>query len=189
MIVGAVVLVEVTAGITEGVVAYPLFVENRRSGFRAFMVGPIPVSENVSVRPMGEVDIAAGRSLLGQLGCDLTLAEMGRRFIAIASSAGHAVLVAECEGRLVGLRHLYVRPALDKPPEVVVPAIVIDAGSCSRGIGKTLMSAAERWASERGYHSVALYSNVSRDGAHSFYNVLGYRLLATSHLFRRDFRN
>src|SRR6516162_8817829 len=74
-------------------------------------------------------------------------------------------------------------------PEVVVPAIVIDAGSCSRGIGKTLMSAAERWASERGYHSVALYSNVSRDGAHSFYNVLGYRLLATSHLFRRDFRN
>jgi len=116
MIVGALVLVEVTAGITEGVVAYPLFLKNRRSGFRAFMVGPIPVSENVSVRPMGEVDIAAGRSLLGQLGCDLTLAEMGRRFIAVASSAGHAVLVAECEGRLVGLLHLYVRPALDKPP-------------------------------------------------------------------------
>src|SRR6516225_11117328 len=91
MIVGALVLVEVTAGITEGVVAYPLFLKNRRSGFRAFMVGPIPVSENVSVRPMGEVDIAAGRSLLGQLGCELTLAEMRRRFIEIAGSAGHGV--------------------------------------------------------------------------------------------------
>jgi len=83
--------------------------------------------------------------------------------------------------------HLYVRPAFDKPPEVIVQAIVIDADSRNRGIGKTLMAAAEGWASERGYRSVALYSNVSRDDAHSFYNALGYRLVATSRLFRRDF--
>jgi N-acetylglutamate synthase-like GNAT family acetyltransferase len=91
---------------------------------------------------MAEVDIADGRLLLGQLGYDLTSAEMRRRVSAIASSAGHAMLVAECEGRLVGLLHLYVRPALDKPPEVVVQAIVIDADNRNRGIGKTLMSAA-----------------------------------------------
>ena len=145
------------------------------------------MSEDVSVRPMAEVDITSGRSLLGQLGYDLTLAEMRRRYIAVAGAAGHAVLVAERDGRLVGLMHLYVRPAFDKPPEVIVQAIVIDADSRNRGIGKTLMSAAERWASDRGYRSVALYSNVSRDGAHSFYNALGYRLVATSHLFRRDF--
>ena len=142
--------------------------------------------EDVSVRPMAEVDITAGRSLLGQLGYDLTLAEMRRRYIAVADSAGHTVLVAECDGRLVGLMHLYVRPALDKPPEAIVQAIVIDTDSRNRGIGKSLMSAAERWARERGYTSVALYSNVSRDGAHSFYNALGYCLVATSHLFRRN---
>jgi len=108
------------------------------------------VCEDVSVRPMAEVDITAGRSLLGQLGYDLTLAEMRRRYIAVAGSAGHTVLVAECDGRLVGLMHLYVRPALDKPPEVIVQAIVIDTDSRNRGIGKSLMSAAERWARERG---------------------------------------
>jgi GNAT superfamily N-acetyltransferase len=47
--------------------------------------------------------------------------------------------------------NLYVRPALDKPPEVIIQAIVIDAYR-GKGIGKILMSAAESWASERGYN-------------------------------------
>jgi GNAT superfamily N-acetyltransferase len=135
---------------------------------------------------MAEADIAAGRSLLDQLGYDLTPAEIRRRYAAVADAAGHAILVAECEARPVGLIHFYVRPALDKPPEVTVQAVVIDAAYRNRGIGKILMSAAESWASERGYSSVALYSNVSRNSAHSFYKTLGYQLVATSHLFRRE---
>jgi GNAT superfamily N-acetyltransferase len=147
------------------------------------------MNESMNVRPMAEADIAAGRVLLGQLGYDLTPAETRRRCGVIASTAGHATLVAECEARPVGLVHLYVRSALDKPPEVAVQAIVIDAAYRGRGIGRILMSAAESWASERGYNSVALYSNVSRSGAHSFYETLGYQLIATSHLFRRKLGN
>ena len=147
------------------------------------------MNESINVRPMAEADIAAGRMLLGQLGYDLTPTETRRRFASIASTAGHVILVADCEARPVGLVHLYVRPALDKPPEVVVQAIVVDAAYRGRGIGKILMSAAESWASERGYNSVALYSNVSRSGAHSFYQTLGYQLIATSHLFRRELEN
>jgi GNAT superfamily N-acetyltransferase len=143
------------------------------------------MNESINVRPMAEADIAEGRVLLGQLGYHLTPTETLRRYAVITSTAGHAILVAECEGRPVGLVHLYVRPALDKPPEVVVQAIVIDTAYRGRGIGKILMSAAESWASEQGYNSVALYSNVSRSGAHSFYKTLGYQLIATSHLFRR----
>ena len=67
------------------------------------------------------------------------------------------ILLAECEPRPVGLVHFYVRPGLDKPPEVIVQAIVIDAAYRGRGIGKILMSAAESWTSEQGYNSVALY--------------------------------
>ena len=48
------------------------------------------------------------------------------------------------------------------------------------------MASAESWASERGYDSVALYSSIARGGAHSFYKTLGYQLIATSHLFRRN---
>ena len=143
------------------------------------------MNESVDVRPMAEADLADQRLLLDQLGYDLTPTEMRRRYAAIANMAGHAVLVAECEARPVGLVHLYVRPALDKPPEVIFQAIVIDAAYRGRGVGKILMSAAESWASERGYDSVALYSSIARGGAHSFYETLGYQLIATSHLFRR----
>jgi GNAT superfamily N-acetyltransferase len=68
---------------------------------------------------------------------------MRRRYAAIANAAGHAIMVAECAARPVGLVHLYVRPALDKPPEVIVQAIVIDAAYRGRGIGKISMSAVE----------------------------------------------
>ena len=138
------------------------------------------MNETVYVRPMAEADIAAGRLLLDQLGYDLTATEMRRRYAVIANTTGHAILVAECEARPVGLVHLYVRPALDKPPEVMVQAIVIDAAHRSKGIGKILMSAAESWASERGYDSVALHSNVSRSGAHLFCETLVYQLIATN---------
>jgi GNAT superfamily N-acetyltransferase len=146
------------------------------------------MNESVYIRPMVEADIAGARLLLDQLGYDLTPTEIRRRYAVIANTTGHTMLLAECEARPVGLVHFYVRPALDKPPEMIVQAIVIDAAYRGRGIGKILMSAAEGWASARGYNSVALYSNVSRSGAHSFYETLGYQLIATSHLFRRKLR-
>jgi hypothetical protein len=48
------------------------------------------------------------------------------------------------------------------------------------------MGVAENWASEHGFTSLALTSNVKRSGAHTFYGALGYRVEATSHLFRKN---
>ncbi len=83
------------------------------------------------------------------------------------------------------MMHLFARPAFDKPPEVVVQAIVVAAAERRQGIGKRLMEAAESWAAGRGYHSVSLYSQTLRAEAHRFYDRLGYERVATSHLFRR----
>jgi GNAT superfamily N-acetyltransferase len=99
-----------------------------------------------------------------------------------------AAEIAEEDGRIIGFLHLYERPAFDKPPEVIVQAIVVDQSLRGTGIGKTIMSMAERWAVERGFSSIALTSNVSRSGAHLFYDRLGYKIEATSHLFRRQLK-
>lgn len=139
----------------------------------------------LGIRPMTEADIPAGRLLLDQLGYALSLPEMRRRFAAVAAAPDHAVLVAECDGQVAGLVHLYARPAFDKPPEAVVQALVVDSGRRGRGIGKMLMAAAEDWAVQRGYASVSLYSRTGRADAHAFYAALGYERAATSHLFRR----
>ena len=136
---------------------------------------------------MGPADVAACRLLLLQLGYDLNPQEVKRRYEAIKEKQDHAVFVCEQDGQVVALLHLYERPAFDKPPEVIVQALVVDQNSRGSGIGKTMMNVVERWALGRGFSSVALTSNISRSGAHSFYNRIGYKVKATSHLFRKEF--
>ena len=94
--------------------------------------------------------------------------------------------VVEEEGRVTALLHVYARPAFDKPPEAIVQAIVVDQDARGTGVGQALMGVAENWASEHGFTSVALTSNVTRSGAHAFYVALGCRVEATSHLFRKN---
>ena len=137
------------------------------------------------IRTMAPTDIAPARALLSQLGYDMNTEEVRQRYGAITEKHDHAIFVGEEDGRVVALLHLYERPAFDKPPEAIVQAIVVDHNLRGTGIGKTMMDVAERWASERGFSSIALTSSVSRSDAHSFYNRLGYKAEATSHLFRK----
>ena len=77
------------------------------------------------------------------------------------------------------------RPAPDRPPEAIVQALVVEQDCRGGGVGKAMMAAAEAWAADRGFTSVALASHISRSGAHAFYQALGYRVEATSHLMRK----
>ena len=94
----------------------------------------------------------------------------------------HFAAVADERGSAIGLVHAYERPALEKAYEVVVQSLVVDQKARQAGIGKQLMSAAEAWAKSRGVRQVVLQTRVDRDDARSFYEHVGYRLAATSHL-------
>ena len=139
-----------------------------------------------TIREMGAMDITVCRFLLSQLGYDLSLQEMQRRYDAIKQKQDHAIFVGEQDGQVVALLHLYERPAFDKPPEVIVQALVVDQNCRGTEVGKKMMNIAERWALDRGFSSVALTSSVSRSDAHAFYNRIGYKVEATSHLFRNN---
>ena len=130
-------------------------------------------------------DLPRARGLLAQLGYDLSEDTVARRFASVTEAGDHVLLIAELGEEVVGLLHAFARPALEKPPEVVVQALVVDVQRRKAGIGAGLMAAAERWASERGFASVALASQVARDDAHEFYRRLGYETVATSHVMRK----
>jgi GNAT superfamily N-acetyltransferase len=143
----------------------------------------------ISIRRMTPQDVAVAQDLLAKLGYPLDAAEVQRRYDAVTRSADHAVMVGEDDdGRVIALCHLYARPALDKPPEAVVQSLVVDLTVRNTGVGKIMMAAAEAWAEDRGFRSVALGSNVSRSDAHAFYESLGYRNEATSHQFRKTLK-
>jgi ribosomal protein S18 acetylase RimI-like enzyme len=143
------------------------------------------MSREITLRPMRKADLPAVLGLLEQLGYAMDADELARRYASVAAEQRHHVLVAEAEGRVAGAMHVYARPALEKPPEAIVQSLVVDRSARGRGIGRALMEAAETWAAERGFGSVALTSQVTREEAHAFYERLGYERIATSLLLRK----
>src|SRR5580704_16939244 len=139
----------------------------------------------ISIRRMTAVDVPVSQVLLSQLGYQTDVQEVRRRYDAVVQSGDHALMVAEQGGRIIALCHTYARAALDKPPEAVVQALVVDQASRGSGVGKIMMTAAEKWAEDRGFTSVTLASHVSRSDAHAFFESIGYRREGTSHLFRK----
>ncbi len=140
----------------------------------------------LSIRAMTSDDLPSLEPLLVQLGYDIAPDEVARRYITVTAATGHSLDVAERDGRVVGFIHFYARAAIEKPPEVIVQALVVDDGLRGGGIGRRLMRRAEDWAAAHGYGSVALGTQTRRDDAHAFYERLGYRVAATSHLMRKD---
>ena len=138
-----------------------------------------------NIREMGMRDLPKVRELLRQLGYDLDEGELVLRFKAVEAEETHALRVASNAGDVVGFVHMYCRPALEKPPETIVQALVVDEASRGHGIGRHLMQTAEDWARERGFTSIALATQVTRDDAKEFYASLGYERAATSDLMRK----
>src|SRR5262249_23056412 len=130
----------------------------------------------VTIRNMAESDAEEARALMKQLGYDLAPTEFHRRYEAVTAADRHVLLVAELESRLVALLHVYARPAIDKPPEAVVQALVVASRQRGKGIGAAMMHSAEAWAHKHGYSSVSLSSHVKRAEAHAFYQGLGYQI-------------
>ena len=145
------------------------------------------MSDNAAIRLRGMTaeDAAAAVPLLAQLGYEMSPHEASRRVRDVLAMPDHALLVAEIAGRIAGLLHVFVRPAVENPREAVVEALVV-AEDCRRvGVGRRLMEEAERWGAERDCRSVALSSNIVREPAHAFYAALGYRVAATAYVLRK----
>lgn len=139
----------------------------------------------MKIRDILASDLPATHNLMGQLGYVPDEAELARRLEHVLVSSGHRIMVAEENCQVVGLIHFFERPALEKGREVVVQSLVVDDRLRGRGIGEALMREAESWAESRNIGATALYTRVDRDKARAFYERIGYRLKATSHLLGR----
>jgi hypothetical protein len=106
------------------------------------------------IRDARPADIAMVRRLIGQLADAPDEAEFHASFERVSAESGHRLIVAELESEVVGVLH----------------------------VGEALMREAEAWAVARKLASTALYTRIDRDGARLFYERIGYRLKATSHL-------
>jgi GNAT superfamily N-acetyltransferase len=126
------------------------------------------------IRTARDADAGAIAELSGQLGYPTTTEEMAERLAKLARAGGGVVLVADVGGRVVGWLHIVNAHRVEYAPYAEITGLVVDERHRGAGVGRTLLEAAERWASEQGFDTVRVRSNIVRARAHEFYCRHGY---------------
>lgn len=131
--------------------------------------------DDVRIRTAGEGDAEGLARLLTHLGYPTTPAEMAARLEPILPDPAYHTLVADAAGELVGMVGVFRGRAYSfDAPYARVLSLVVDPARRGGGIGAALMEAAEAWARRVGAGSVHLTTALRREGAHRFYERLGY---------------
>jgi GNAT superfamily N-acetyltransferase len=139
------------------------------------------------IRTVRETDAAAVASLAVQLGYPMTAEEGRGRIRLILADPDCAALVAESDaGDVAGWVYVFGAHRLQTEPFAEIGGLIVDAAQRSKGIGTSLMRAAESWAAERGYAKVLVRSNVIRAGAHEFYEGLGFNRFKSQAIFSKS---
>ena len=113
--------------------------------------------------------------LLGQLGYPARAAAVRRRLERLAGSNADETWVAERDAEIVGLVGLHLSESLEHDgPVGKISEIVVEERFRGKGIGATLMEAAEREARRRGCVLLFLTTAERRGEAHRFYRRLGF---------------
>ncbi|HST25994.1 MAG TPA: GNAT family N-acetyltransferase [Gaiellaceae bacterium] len=129
-------------------------------------------AETIAIRPCEECDL----DHFGAFGSDRHVEYCRDEF----AHSGRVILVAVSDQDIpVGKVHVH----LDRDDSAWLEALAVARPHRGRGIGATLVGAAEALAAERGFGMVALGVEDSNPGARQLYDRLGYRSVA-----RSDFR-
>jgi len=123
----------------------------------------------------------------GQEGGPVELREGALRGLRPAGDA--ALLIAEDDGRPLGALYATLQDTprqktLRARRRLHVETVVVDAAERRRGVGRALMTAAERWGRGRGAEQVVLTVWQGNGAAADFYRSLGYA--AVSQVLARE---
>ena len=139
--------------------------------------------EPVTIRPATLSDAPTITTLTIQLGYPTTSEQILERLEGILNSPNHALYVADSNGGVIGWIHVFRTSYIQSEPFAEIGGLVVDAPYQGRGIGQSLIVAAETWAMTNGLASLRVRSNVLRNGAHEFYPRIGYTLTKSQHVY------
>lgn len=124
------------------------------------------------------------RALIGEL--EFSVEEDGvKARIEHLAQQGEPVLLAEADGKVVGMLDWHVMTTIHRPrPVGRVVALVVAEGHRGQGIGRVLVEEAERRMRNRGCEKMEVTSNLRLSRAHEFYESLG--LERSSYRFAKD---
>jgi GNAT superfamily N-acetyltransferase len=145
---------------------------------------------DVRIRQATEADLAAileayTKAGIGA-GISFTLDEAREHFARFAQYPNYRVFVAEADGRFVGTYALAILDNLAKrgAPCGVVEDVAVLPATQGQGVGRAMMEHAREECRKAGCYKVTLSSGMPREGAHRFYESLGFERHGYSFLIR-----
>jgi N-acetylglutamate synthase-like GNAT family acetyltransferase len=137
---------------------------------------------DAAIRDAEPRDAEAITRLLGELGYPASAEAVAARLARL--TADDRVVVAECDGEVVGLAGLHYNQPLEYDrPAARISALVVTEHRRGRGIGRALAAELEADARRRDSSVLYLTSAERRTDAHAFYRALGFE--ETGHRFAK----
>jgi len=131
------------------------------------------MNDSLSIRNAIPCDIHVVMGLYAQLSSDVS--NVPKDFAAIVSDENAVCLIAESEGRAIGMALCYVRTSLSSGRKMVIDDIVVDVSHRRAGIGRQIVEHCICMAADRDLDSVELSCSLSKPELHRFYESLGFR--------------
>ena len=139
----------------------------------------------VTVRAAGQGDAEAITALMEQLGYPSTAEQVRARLARSIAEPDYHALVAEADGAVVGFVGLVRGWSWTSDNRWArLMSLVVDARVRGRGVGAALMRGVEEWARAQGADSIHLTTATYREGAHHFYEGLGYEATGVRYVRR-----
>jgi ribosomal protein S18 acetylase RimI-like enzyme len=139
----------------------------------------------MNIRDAIETDLPVLCELCAQLGYRGDPADIAKWFADLQGRPGHALLVAEVGGAVLGLADISERRHLLGPPMAELESLIVLEAARGKGVGAALLAATESWAGARGLAGVNLGSRVTRKDAHRFYEREGYTRVKEHAIYRK----
>ena len=133
------------------------------------------MDSSLRIRPAVAADASEVARLLTLLGHPTDPGDVSSRWGEWSAAGNTALVAVRPGGTLAGLATLHQMRVLHRPmPVGRITALVVDDSVRGRGIGRALVTAAERALARSGCGLIEVTSNLRLARAHAFYERLGY---------------
>ena len=139
--------------------------------------------DQVEIRNASLGDAAALADLSTQLGYTSSSQQALDRLAVILRSSEHFVLVGSLpDGVVIGWVHVFITLRIESDPFSEIGGFIVAEQHRSRGIGRTLLVAAEDWVRSRGLKKLRVRVRSTRRDAQAIYQQLGFSRTKDQHV-------
>ena len=141
--------------------------------------------EKIIIRTAEKHDLSELTALCAELGYPAQNQEIKMRLDKIQKSKSDLILVAVEKGTVIGWIHVFSTLRLESDPFAEIGGLVVSSRHRGNGVGKILVSEAEKWAKGNGLINIRVRSRTSREKTRQFYESEGYIAIKEQNVFEK----